>query len=203
MRMKFNVLILLLLSLFLSSEESLDGLNFGNPLHNPKTTSGIGERSSLKLPYGGIIEYGFHKGLDMIPEDKNETGIYASESGIISECWSRGDGHPIYGRMIIIDHGNGVYTLYGHLSYALIPEKRYVKKGDLIGIIGSTGQSTGVHLHFEIITDPAIFLGYKEKDEVKKFYRVSFPEISYFYPWDTTQRNWNLLLNYTKALEEK
>jgi murein DD-endopeptidase MepM/ murein hydrolase activator NlpD len=60
-----------------------------------------------------------------------------------------------YGNMIIIDHGGGLFTRYGHASKLLVKAGDTVKKGDVIMLVGSTGHSTGPHLHFEVMTgDP-------------------------------------------------
>lgn len=76
------------------------------------------------------------------------TPVVASDSGYVAVAqWS----DVGYGRMIIIDHGNGYQTLYAHLSAYVVDHGQSVGKGQLIGLCGSTGNSTGPHLHFEII----------------------------------------------------
>lgn len=85
-----------------------------------------------------------HTGLDL--PRQNGFGIYASASGIAHVI----PGRTGYGNHIDIDHGNGWMTRYGHLSEFKIQNGQYVKQGELIGIMGTTGRSTGIHLHFEI-----------------------------------------------------
>jgi murein DD-endopeptidase MepM/ murein hydrolase activator NlpD len=88
------------------------------------------------------------------------TPVMASDSGFVAVAqWS----DVGYGRMIIIDHGNGTQTLYAHLSKYFVEVGQSVGKGEMIGHCGSTGNSTGPHLHFEIIQrgvrrNPFIFL---------------------------------------------
>jgi murein DD-endopeptidase MepM/ murein hydrolase activator NlpD len=60
--------------------------------------------------------------------------------------------------MILLDHGGGVYTRYGHLAETWVREGAVVEQGQVLGIVGSTGISTGPHLHFEVLIDPAIEL---------------------------------------------
>ncbi len=73
--------------------------------------------------------------------------VYAAEDGVvITSGWNRGG----YGYYVIIDHGNGIHTLYAHNSKNHVKVGERVSKGDVIASIGSTGRSTGPHLHFEV-----------------------------------------------------
>jgi murein DD-endopeptidase MepM/ murein hydrolase activator NlpD len=73
----------------------------------------------------------------------------AADSGkVILAGWPDGRG---YGNRVLIDHGNGYQTLYAHLLKIYVSEGQTVNRGDQIGQMGSTGRSTGIHLHFEIL----------------------------------------------------
>lgn len=85
-----------------------------------------------------------HTGIDIAAS--RGTPIYAADSGVV--MMSRYNGG--YGKMISIDHGNGISTLYGHCDALLVAEEQRVEKGQQIGLVGSTGLSTGPHLHFEV-----------------------------------------------------
>ena len=68
-----------------------------------------------------------------------------------------------YGNLVTLDHGYGIVTKYGHLSRIAVQPSQKVKRGDVIGYVGSTGRSTGSHLHYEIwmngrLTDPMALL---------------------------------------------
>ena len=90
----------------------------------------------------------FHSGIDIkAPEG---TAVFAAENGTVHIPAFRSEG---YGNHIRIDHGGGFVTLYGHLSSIAVTEGQTVTKGDVIGYVGSTGRSTGAHLHFETIYD--------------------------------------------------
>ena len=86
----------------------------------------------------------YHSGMDIAAD--YGTSIVASDGGTISWCGEKGG----YGNCIMIDHGNGYYTLYGHMSSYAVSYGDVVSKGQTIGYVGSTGVSTGPHLHFEI-----------------------------------------------------
>lgn len=87
---------------------------------------------------------GNHKGLDIAAPLGDH--IYAVEEGIVKSSDFKGS----YGHVIFIEHPNGYETVYAHLSKRSVREGDTVKKGQLIGYIGSTGNSTGPHLHFEV-----------------------------------------------------
>ena len=104
---------------------------------------------SFVWPATGRITQGYrfyHKAIDIA--NKGGSTILAADSGtVIGAGWLDGYG---YGNRIIIDHGNGFVTLYAHLSTVQVKAGQKVNRGDLIGRMGSTGRSTGTHLHFEI-----------------------------------------------------
>ncbi|MCX6816568.1 MAG: M23 family metallopeptidase [Candidatus Beckwithbacteria bacterium] len=88
----------------------------------------------------------YHKGIDIA--NGIGTNVLAADSGrVIVAGWPDNAG---YGNRIIIDHGNGFQTLYGHLSAFTVTAGQTVNRGDLIGKMGSTGRSSGPHAHFEI-----------------------------------------------------
>lgn len=91
-------------------------------------------------PFTGVRS--FHTGTDMAcPQG---TPILASQSGRVSAVSS----NRVYGNYVIIDHGNGYQTLYAHMYKALVKKGAWVSQGTRIGLVGSTGYSTGPHLHF-------------------------------------------------------
>lgn len=86
----------------------------------------------------------FHEGLDIAADMGTE--IYATADGVIDFAGEKNG----YGNCIDIDHGNDYKTRYGHLSKILVKNGERVKRGTLIGLVGSTGKSTGPHLHYEV-----------------------------------------------------
>lgn len=86
-----------------------------------------------------------HAGLDFA--DAPGAPIMAAESGVVLESMM----HPQYGYMVEVDHGNGMSTRYAHLSKILVTKGAIVKRGQQIAEMGSTGRSTGPHLHFEVL----------------------------------------------------
>jgi len=89
-------------------------------------------------------EKDFHPGLD-ISADKGDP-VYATADGKVANAAMAGN----YGNLVIIDHGYGIETRYGHLSAFKVREGQAVKRGDLLGLVGATGRTTGSHLHYEV-----------------------------------------------------
>lgn len=111
------------------------------PTEGGSITSYFGGRSNPFSGYG----YDYHPGIDI----GNDYGapIYAGASGQVEFAgWFGG-----YGRYVKISHGYGYETAYGHMSSIAVSSGEYVNKGDVIGYVGSTGYSTGPHLHYEVI----------------------------------------------------
>ena len=138
-------------------------------------TSEFGERMAVVKGSGGG-DSDLHKGTDLVPLLSRQTvdksaKILASADGIVYIHYpppgNGFKGHPVYGSLIILDHGNGIYTLYGHMKETWVSERQKIKQGDPMGIIGSTGISTGVHLHWEICYNPIVIL--QESDLFSSF----------------------------------
>jgi murein DD-endopeptidase MepM/ murein hydrolase activator NlpD len=102
-------------------------------------SSSMGNRSD---PFTG--EKDFHPGLD-ISADKGDS-VYATADGKVVNASAAGN----YGNLVILEHGYGLETRYGHLSAFKVEPGQTVKRGDLIGLVGSTGRATSSHLHYEV-----------------------------------------------------
>jgi murein DD-endopeptidase MepM/ murein hydrolase activator NlpD len=87
----------------------------------------------------------FHYGVDIVPENGNDS-IKSPLPGIVRYSGKYGS----YGNIIVVDHAGGYRTFYGHNAKNLVKKGDYVLKGDIIGKVGSSGRSTGKHLHFEL-----------------------------------------------------
>lgn len=112
------------------------------PVHSLSFTSNFGIRSD---PFRGTAA--MHAGVD-IPGPVG-TPIYATADGVIAHAGRQGG----YGNMVEINHGKGIATRYGHLSKILVADNARVTRGQLIALMGSTGRSTGPHLHYEVRID--------------------------------------------------
>ncbi len=103
-------------------------------------TSRFGSRESIRSHN--------HKGLDIAAAYGSSIKA-AADGTVISAGWNDGG----YGNLVIIDHGNGITTYYGHCSKVYVSAGQKVSAGDIIAAVGSTGNSTGNHLHFEVRVD--------------------------------------------------
>ncbi len=132
------------------SWKKLDNLQSGaiavpsdKPVKTAAFTSGYGVRSD---PFAGRAA--MHAGIDL--SGPVGTPIYATADGSVSTAGYNSGG---YGNLVKLDHGRGIETRYGHLSAIGVSPGQRVRRGDLIGRMGSTGRSTGSHLHYEVRID--------------------------------------------------
>jgi murein DD-endopeptidase MepM/ murein hydrolase activator NlpD len=130
----------------------LSGGRFQFPLREFTITSRFGSRVS---PISGTVR--FHGGLDLAAS--MGANVYVAGEGTVIECGE----NAVYGKFVIVRHDAMWTSLYGHLSAVLVKPDAKVEQGTLLGKVGSTGQSTGPHLHFELrqngkATDPQTLL---------------------------------------------
>ena len=138
---------------------SVTGSNTRTPSIWPTTgviTSDFGAR--VDPVYGG---QSYHEGIDIA--DDYGTQVVATAAGTVTFAGPTDGG---YGNLVEIDHGNGIVTRYGHNSVVLVSPGQQVRQGDVISLMGSTGKSTGSHLHYEVDVngspvDPIVFLPVK------------------------------------------
>ncbi len=143
-------------------------LNFVTPVHG-RISSVFGKRRYFnKKPKAP------HSGIDIAA--KRGTPILAAESGIVAIQ----EEFFFNGNTIYLDHGEGIVTIYCHMSKFEVYEGDFVNKGDVIGYVGTTGRSTGPHLHFGVVlnskaVDPKIFVN--DYATTSKLSRSSFSQI--------------------------
>jgi murein DD-endopeptidase MepM/ murein hydrolase activator NlpD len=106
----------------------------------------------------------FHGGLD-IAADKGQP-VFATAAGVVDSAGYRGD----YGNLVVIDHGYGLETRYGHLQSMTVAKGGQVQRGDIVGYVGATGKATGTHLHYEVLANgtllnPLRLLTQKARDQ--------------------------------------
>jgi len=127
------------------------------PEPNAKVSQPFGPTTFwFEPPYGGYKH--FHTGIDLV--EPFGSPVFAADDGIVAVVGSSGSG---YGNYVVIAHAGGFDTLYGHLSSILVKAGQRVTQGTPVGLEGSTGNSTGPHLHFELRVgqkpvDPAPYL---------------------------------------------
>jgi murein DD-endopeptidase MepM/ murein hydrolase activator NlpD len=126
-----------------SLEQGTVAIPSTEPVHGTNFTSGYGVRSD---PFRGRAA--MHAGIDLA--GPIGTPIYATADAVVGRSeWNSGG----YGNLVELDHGHGIQTRYGHLSKSMVVAGQKVKRGDMIGLMGSTGRSTGSHLHYEVRID--------------------------------------------------
>jgi len=113
------------------------------PLRTAEFTSGFGVRSD-PFRHGAAM----HPGIDLAAP--YGTPVYATADGTVLRAgWNSGG----YGNLVEIDHGRGIVTRYGHMSKVIVSEGQHITRGQQVGYVGSTGRSTGNHLHYEVRID--------------------------------------------------
>ena len=112
----------------------------GRPVESGWLSSGFGRRTD---PFSGKLAY--HEGVDFA--GKTGTGVIAAASGVVT--WS-GERYG-YGRMVEIDHGNGYVTRYAHNKENKVEVGEIIEKGQVLALMGSSGRSTGPHVHYEVL----------------------------------------------------
>ena len=142
------------------------------PLTRYAITSATGYRQS---PMGGGEE-SLHRGVDLF--GPLGCDVLAAAPGVVVEMWPAPDGwyrgHPTFGGLVVLSHGEGILTLYGHMDRVYVQEGQRVSKGEPIGRQGNTGLSQGAHVHFELIVNPLLFfpaplgLGERERMELRR-----------------------------------
>jgi murein DD-endopeptidase MepM/ murein hydrolase activator NlpD len=129
------------------------------PLEQLWISSGTGYRQD---PLGGVdAEEKLHDGIDLAAREG--TPVYAVMSGVVVTHYVPPDGkkwkgHPVYGGMLEIESEPGLLWRFGHLKTTLVHEDDFVKQGQKIGLVGSTGMSTAPHLHLQVIVSPMKYL---------------------------------------------
>ena len=137
------------------------------PLDDARLTSEYGMRTHpvLKRRLG-------HKGIDLAAP--TGTPIYATADGYVSKA----ERFSSYGNYVSIEHGARIQTRYAHMSRIAVEDGTWVEKGDLIGYVGSTGRSTGPHLHYEVRIDGKAVnpMPYMVESEAQRAFAIAIGE---------------------------
>jgi hypothetical protein len=128
-----------------------------------KVVSGFGYRFHPILKYRRQ-----HTGIDLAA--RVGTPIYATGDGVVRIAGRNPDGYSGYGVVVVIDHGFGFQTLYAHMNNTKVKSGQKVKRGEQVGVVGSSGMSTGSHLHYEVL------LNGKHVDPVYYFFNDLTPQ---------------------------
>lgn len=131
---------------FLSRDESIKNVPSIRPVVDARITDKFGKR---KDPFMSRVKH--HNGIDL--KAGYGTKVYAAASGVVEFTRIRYRKDVGYGKVVIINHGHGFKTLYGHLSKVFIKRGQKVNRWDMIGLSGNSGRATGPHLHYEVWKD--------------------------------------------------
>jgi hypothetical protein len=122
---------------------------------------------AMSSPFGWRVDpftgrQRFHGGIDIAASEGSP--VYATQAGLVTFSGVYGG----YGNVVVLNHGNTLYTLYGHNSRLLVQVGQPVYRGQIIALVGSTGRSTGPHLHFEVhykqqYVNPLTYLSYLQQ----------------------------------------
>ena len=135
----------------IGSEQAVEGTTFASytvsapvtlPVENARLTSAFGYRTN---PVSG--NYGFHTGIDLAVAEN--TPVAAAYGGVVTDSGES----DVWGKYVLIEHSDGFETYYCHLNDIYAHEGTVLRSGETLGIVGSTGWSTGPHLHFEVRID--------------------------------------------------
>jgi murein DD-endopeptidase MepM/ murein hydrolase activator NlpD len=116
---------------------------FTKPLSGGRVTDRYGMRRD---PFLDSLRH--HDGIDI--SAPRGTEVYAAAAGVVKEAKLEYEKNNGYGRFVVLDHGNGWKTLYSQLDTLFVKSDQWVKGGEIIALVGSTGRATGPHLHFEL-----------------------------------------------------
>jgi len=120
------------------------------PTIRPILTGRLTDKFGMRLdPF--IERRKHHDGIDISAEVGTE--VYAAAAGVVEKAITNYEPFNGYGKEVIIDHGYGFKTRYGHLSEVLVHPGQRVNRWDMVGKVGETGRATGPHLHFEVLRD--------------------------------------------------
>lgn len=140
-----------------SLQDIVADMPFSSPVQTPRVSSGFGYRRD---PYKR--NFAMHSGIDLV--GKENATVHVTAPGVVKKVSHRG----AYGNLIVVQHANGVTTRYAHLKKIYVTPGQKLGRGNVIGIQGSTGRSTGAHLHYEVRingkpVNPMRFLRYADK----------------------------------------
>ena len=125
--------------------KALTAVPLVEPVTNAELSSGFGGRND---PF--TEELAFHSGIDLSGEKGSD--VHVTAPGVVVFAGPRG----AYGNTVEVDHGYGIRTRYGHLSKIVVAAGTKLDKGAIVGKLGSTGRSTGPHVHYEVWYDDAV-----------------------------------------------